>query len=240
MFNPTRIAFNPVRSRIMTLCLTAILAATVTTYLKGADDPAPGWKQCGWGGGGFYYSAVFHPTKDGVIYLGGDVNGVYRSDDHGLHFKMINNGLAAYGVFSLAVDETNPDTVYAANDGGLCKSTDEGEHWQLLPHTGPGDLRITGEKNLSIRSIAVDPKNGNIVFAASPAGKVYKSTDGGQTWASVYSPAGEASDPGTTRVQFGKNDGEFFAGLWFNLSFPAGASSKDCTGFGFEDRKSVV
>jgi photosystem II stability/assembly factor-like uncharacterized protein len=155
----------------------------------------PQWEQSGWGGGGFYWAAAFHPTQNGVIYMGGDVAGVYKTIDHGRNWRMINKGLANYGVYSLAVDRMSPQTVYAATEGGLCKSTDGGEQWQLLPRTGRRELRITGERNRSYRSIAVDPTNGNIVYAGSPAGKIYKSIDGGQNWAVVYDTQSEQQTP---------------------------------------------
>ncbi len=199
-----------------------------------AAEAADRWAQCGWGGGGFYYSAVFHPTQDGVIYLGGDVGGVYKTEDHGRTWRMINDGLAGYGVFSLAVDRTHPQTVFAATDSGLCKSVDAGEHWQLLPGTGPRELRITGEKGRSIRSIAMDPADGNVIYAGSPAGKVYKSTDGGQTWKTVYSKAGEAADPSLLRVQYGKVNDQFFGGFWLPLKFPENGKAADCVGFTFD------
>lgn len=41
------------------------------------------WEHAGWGGGVYYYAAAFHPTRDGVIYLAGDVGGVHRSEDVG-------------------------------------------------------------------------------------------------------------------------------------------------------------
>jgi photosystem II stability/assembly factor-like uncharacterized protein len=214
--------------------LAGILLVSVTPVLKAADTASSGWQQCGWGGGGFYYSEAFHPTKDGVIYLGGDVNGVYRSDDHGLHFKMISHGIADYGVFTLAVDPSSPDTVYAATEGGLCKSTDEGEHWQVLPQTGKKDLHITGEKGQSIRSVAVDPKNSNIVFAGSPEGTVFKSTDGGQTWKAAYSCATEPPVAGMARVQYGGPGGAIFGGIWFPITPPQGVDSKNCTGIAFD------
>ena len=90
----------------------------------------------------------------------------------------------------------NPQTVYAATEGGLCKSTDAGEHWKLLPRTKRKELRITGEKGKSIRAIAVDPADGQNVYAASPAGKAYKSTDGGETWKDVYAKGGRAGGRG--------------------------------------------
>ncbi len=194
---------------------------------------APAWEWAGWGGGGFYYSCLFHPTKDGTIYMGGDVCGIYKSEDHGLTWRLINDGLVDYRVFSLAADRTAPDTVYAATAGGLSKSTDSGAHWRLLPNTGEKGLRITGEKGKSIRCIAVDPADGRVVYAASPSGKVYKSTDGGETWKSVYEKASEQEPPETLRVQFGKANDAWFGGLWLPLAFPEGVATADCAGFGF-------
>jgi photosystem II stability/assembly factor-like uncharacterized protein len=214
-------------------CLAAGLLAWMMAGAQAVPQPAATWEWAGWGGGGFYYSAVFHPAKDGVIYLGGDVTGVYKSEDHGRNWRLINNGLADYGVFSLAVDRTAPQTVYAATDGGLCKSTDGGEHWRLLPNTGRKGLRITGEKGRSVRCIAVSPVDGRIVYASSPAGKVFKSLDGGETWQAVYEKAAEAEPPETLRVQFGKVNDNWFGGFWFQMAFPAGVAAADCAGFGF-------
>ncbi len=205
--------------------LLTVLCASVT----GAQD----WTACGWGGGGFYYCAAFHPSQDGVIYMGGDVNGVYKSEDHGRNWRIINNGLANYGVFSLAVDRVHPQTVFAATQGGLCKSTDAGEHWQLLPHTGPKELHITGEKTKSIRSVAVDPADGNIVYAASPAGKIFKSTDGGESWTVVYEKRAEQETVESVRVQFGKVSDAWYGGMWSPVEFPKDADAKNCEGIGF-------
>jgi photosystem II stability/assembly factor-like uncharacterized protein len=219
--------------RLLPLLFLAALLLASTPPPARAADAAARWEPCGWGGGGFYYAAAFHPTQDGVIYMGGDVAGVYKSENHGRTWRLINNGLANYGVFSLAVDRVNPQTVYAATEGGLCKSIDAGEHWKLLPRTGHKELRITGEKGKSIRAIAVDPTDGRIVYAASPAGKAYKSTDGGETWKVVYEKSASSDDAAYLRVQFGKVNGDFFGGVWLPLTFPADKKGADCTGFAF-------
>lgn len=198
------------------------------------------WEPCGWGGGGFYWSAVFHPTKDGVIYLGQDAGGLSKTTDHGMSWKMINNGLVHCGVFSLAVDRSHPDTIYAGTVGGTCKSVDAGEHWRFLPKTGPNDLNITAERNISVRSIAVDPSNGDIVYAASPSGKVFKSTDGGETWVIAYEKKADAEDTNAAFVQFGGINGAWFAGAWLNLAYPADANAADCQGIGFSFRGDKV
>jgi photosystem II stability/assembly factor-like uncharacterized protein len=207
-------------------CLSACLSVAVCS---GATDT---WTACGWGGGGFYYAAAFDPAQDGVLYMGGDVNGVYKSEDHGRTWRIINQGLANYGVFSLAVDRVHPKTIYAATGSGLCKSIDGGERWRLLPHTGRKELRITGEKGKSIRAVAVDPADGQIVYAASPGGKVYKSSDGGQSWRVAYAHQREAEVVASLRVQFGKVNDQWFGGVWLPLAFPEKVASTDCVGFG--------
>lgn len=193
----------------------------------------PGWQQAGWGGGGYYWAAVFHPAQDGVIYMAGDSAGVYKSEDHGRHWRIINQGLAAYAVYSLAVDRSQPQTVYAATEEGLCKSTNGGEHWQLLPNTGRKELRITGERDRSVRAIAVDPANGNNLYAASPGGKVYKSTDGGQTWAVSYEKKSTEKEGDGLRIQFGKISGDYYGDFALPVAFPAEAKASECVGFGF-------
>jgi len=145
-----------------------------------ADGPS--WKQTGWGGGGYYWSCAFHPARDGVIYVGGDVAGVYKTEDKGKHWRMVNRGLANYAAYSLAVDRTNPDTVYVGTEGGVCKSIDAAEHWEFLEETGKSKLDLSVERTSSVRPIAVDPTDGNVVYAGSRQGKLYKSQDAGKTW----------------------------------------------------------
>ncbi len=213
--------------------LSTLLVTAAACGLQAAPATTANWEATGWGGGGYFYCAAYHPSQDGVIYLGGDVAGVYKTTDSGRNWRFINNGIAAYGVFSLAVDRRNPQTVYAATEEGLSKSTDGGEHWVTLPKTGKKELRLTGEKGKSVRSVAVDPSNGNIVYAASPSGKVYKSIDGGQTWALSYEKPASAEDSGVLRAQYGKINNAYFGDLWFQTAFPAGANAADCTGIGF-------
>ena len=201
--------------------------------LAAAESKEQKWEPCGWGGGGWNAAAVFHPTQDGVIYLGEDVGGVCKTTDHGLNWRRINNGLTNYAVFSLAVDRSNPETVYAGTVGGLHKSTDGGEHWRLLPHTGRNELRITSETNASIRSIAVDPVNGNNLYAASPGGKIYKSTNAGETWKTAYEKQNKEEEPDILSIQFGKVNGAYFGDLWLPLAFPTGVKPEKCVGFGF-------
>ncbi len=84
---------------------------------------------------------------------------------------------------TIAVDPKNPQHLYAgAASGGVWVTNDGGTTWspraQMLPV-------------ITISSLVVDPNDGNVVYAATgdadgretPSIGVYKSTDGGATWA---------------------------------------------------------
>ncbi len=226
---------SAVRRRLLAatiVCAVGLLLAAGVSAAPTAENASPAWTPTGWSGGGYYFSAAFHPTRDGVLFLGMDVAGVAKSTDHGKTFRMVNTGLIDYSMYSLAVDVQNPDIAYAVTEAGLHKSTDGGESWTFVPNTGRKDLRITAERFRSVRAVASDPTDSNIVYAASPGGKVYKSTDGALTWRVVYQKGGVGSSAGV-RVQFGKVNDAYFGGFWSPLKFPEGIAPADATGIGF-------
>jgi photosystem II stability/assembly factor-like uncharacterized protein len=84
---------------------------------------------------------------------------------------------------TIAVDPKNPQHLYAgAADGGVWVTNDGGTTWSPRAQTLPV---------ITISSLVVDPNDGNIVYAATgdadgretPSIGVYKSIDGGATWA---------------------------------------------------------
>ena len=171
------------------LIVTALLASVAGLTAPGpaaptAPAPPSAWQPAGWGGGGLFWSAAYDPTRPGVIYMGGDVAGVYKTEDNGKHWRLTNEGLSHYAVYSLAVAPSVPDLVYAGTTGGVCRSTDGGKHWQALPETAK--LGIVAQRDKSVRALAVDPTDGNVVYAGTPTGKIFKTGDGGQTWRQVY------------------------------------------------------
>ncbi len=91
---------------------------------------------------------------------------------------------------TIAFDPTNPSVMYVGGtSGGVWKSTNQGSNWVSLTDTWI--------PNQSVASIAVDPKNHNTIYVGTGNGfasvdefvgtGLYKSEDGGGTWARIGS-----------------------------------------------------
>ncbi len=141
------------------------------------------WQAVGWGGGGFYWACAFDPTRDGVVYLGGDVNGFYVSTDHGRNWRISNRGLGNYAVYGMAVDRRRPGALYLGTTGGLYSSTDFGGSWTSLATTSK--LGIVAVRDVSIRSLATDAAG--ILYAGTPKNGLFRSDDHGATWRALLS-----------------------------------------------------
>jgi len=77
------------------------------------------------------------------------------------------------GVAVLVVDPTQPTRAYAAGAGGVSRSDDAGQTWQLsgrgLP-SGP------------VRALALDPHEPKWLYAAMSGRALYVSENGADTW----------------------------------------------------------
>ncbi|KAK8030170.1 glycoside hydrolase family 74 protein [Apiospora rasikravindrae] len=183
-----------------------LLASGATTAQAAAEKPAA--PQQKWesvklgGGGGFVPGIVFHPKTAGVAYARTDIGGLYRlnpSDDSWTAVTDAvtdNAGWHNWGIDALAVDPTDDQKVFAAfglytNDwdptnGQIGRSADRGETWEFadLPFKVGGNMpgRGMGER------LAVDPANPQILYFGARSGNgLWKSTDGGATFAKVDS-----------------------------------------------------
>jgi len=167
---------------------------------------SPSWEWCGWGGGGFFWAAAWDPADANTLYLGGDVLGVYKSTDKGKSWKIINNGLHEYGVYSLAVAKSDPRVVYAMTTDGIARSDNGGDSWKRLPESMNTSKALTISRHSTVRGVAIDPTDAKVVYAGSAKGEVHKSVDGGETWRQVdfLSALKNASADGGTKAARGR------------------------------------
>jgi hypothetical protein len=142
------------------------------------------------------FSVAVDPGNSSVVYAGikpnpfdpGDDDGLYKTEDAGASWTRLT-GLDLDQVQALAVDPADSQLVYAAdpfNGGRIWRSTDGGGSWQKIHDPlDPGGVALFG----SIRSIAVNPANSSVIYAAGGGNnsnpKVIRSTDCGQTWSNV-------------------------------------------------------
>ena len=75
-------------------------------------------------------------------------------------------------VNGFAVNPETPSVMYVATRDGVFQSRDAGESWKPVGN---------GLKNMA--AVAINPKRPSEVYAATGDGTLYRSTDGGATWA---------------------------------------------------------
>ncbi len=150
------------------------------------------------------------PSDPRVIYVGtgeadmrSDIspgNGMYKSTDAGRTWQFC--GLSdSQQIGSIVVDPHNPDIVFVAALGhaygpnaqrGVFRSTDGGKTWQRV---------LYKNENTGAIDLSMDPQDPQVIYAAlwqtrrppwnvyppsnGPGSGLYKSTDGGNTWAQL-------------------------------------------------------
>ena len=176
--------------------LLALLAASAF-----AAPAQPHWDWSGWGGGGWFWSSAADPKDPNVFYMGGDVDGIWKTTDGGRSWAFVNAGLQNYGVYSLAVAPSDGRFVYALTQDGVAASADGAKTWTPCAETRNGALKVSANRGGSVKALAVDPRDPRTVYAGGGNGRAVKSTDAGRTWTvldylSARKPeAGEIAEP---------------------------------------------
>jgi photosystem II stability/assembly factor-like uncharacterized protein len=126
------------------------------------------------------------PRRPEVVYAGTDL-GLYRSDDAGATWRLLDTPMNGSVVWSVAVDPANPMVVFAGtgtpSKPGIFRSTDEGKSWTQLRVAIADDCPNVGVPRPT--GIAVDPTNDRHVWVGLEVDGVRYSTDGGDTWTKV-------------------------------------------------------
>jgi len=166
--------------------------------------------------------AAFVDGGKTTVYVGAASGGVWKSLDGGTTFKPVFDKQAVQSIGAIAIDPSRHDTIWVGSGeswtrnsvsigDGIYKSTDGGTSWT---NVGLGESE-------RISRIVVHPTNGDVVYACVP-GKlwsdssdrgVYKTTDGGKTWALVLK--GSNLSTGCSGLAMDPKDPEIlFAGTW--------------------------
>ena len=142
--------------------------------------------------GGRYVEFAVVESNPRISYAATATGGLWKTVNNGISFTSLFDNQPDYGIGAVALAQSRPDVVYVGTGesnnsrstyagNGVYKSVDAGKTWTKagLPNAG------------RIGRIVVDPKNPDVVFVAAsghlysenPDRGVYRSADGGTTWA---------------------------------------------------------
>ncbi|MGI9265555.1 MAG: VPS10 domain-containing protein [Gammaproteobacteria bacterium] len=183
------------------------------------------------------HSIYVDPSNDKRMVVAISAGGVYRSDDGGATWQPANEGVRAenlpdrfpvsgHNVHRLIMHPLMPDRLYRQCYNGTYRSDDAGHSWREITDGLPSDFGY---------AIAADPNDPDTIFQIPVTSaqmrttvdgklRVYRSRDGGTTWASasnglpqshVYvTVLREAIDTDSGQpcgVYFGTSGGQLFA-----------------------------
>ncbi len=126
------------------------------------------------------------PTKSDVAAVA-VVNAWVDITPPGISLDENVNGSPNYGAQEVAVDPSNPATVYLSTAyQGLWRSADSGAHWVKINTGRNGDALDAGR----VWALAIDPVSPQTIYACSGYGVlglgIWKSTDGGVGWDQLF------------------------------------------------------
>ena len=141
-----------------------------------------------------------YDSVHGRLFAAKGTGGIWMSSDLGAHWASIGDGLPSQVVGAVAWSQAAGGTVLAVSGDpsfgaggytgyGAFYSTNLGGSWKKATGVPDGALGF---------AIEVDPANQNVVYAATSYG-LYRSTDGGKSYANVNLPTGScAGVPGAS------------------------------------------
>ncbi|TAD99800.1 MAG: T9SS C-terminal target domain-containing protein [Bacteroidetes bacterium] len=115
--------------------------------------------------------------------------GLWRTENEGLAWSNLTPTLPNLAICAMAISPINPKTIYVGTGegfgsidvvqgNGIFKSIDRGLTWQQLANTANENFHF-------VNRLIIDPKNENIVVAATNKG-IFRSEDGGNSWKQNY------------------------------------------------------
>ena len=212
-------------------------APAVAQAPPGGVDPALlsglRWRSIGPARGGRSQAVAGSTSRPMEYFFGATGGGLWKTTDAGLTWRPVSDRhFRTSSVGAIGIAESNPDVVYVGmgetqlrgniiQGDGVYKTTDGGRTWT---HVGL-------EKTMAIGRVRVHPKNPDVVWVAAlgnpygstPDRGVFKSTDGGRTWARVL-----FRDEKTGAVDLvldPRNPDVLYAGLWEVFRTPHSLSS---------------
>ncbi len=124
--------------------------------------------------------------RPGVVYAGSDI-GLYRTEDHGATWMLLDTPMHGSMVWSLAIDPADPGVMFAGtgtpSTPRIFRTSDGGKHWEQLRVGIAAECANVGTPRPT--GIAIDPVDRRHVWVGLEVDGVRHSADGGETWTTV-------------------------------------------------------
>ncbi len=144
--------------------------------------------------GGRVSDFAFNPDNPAHYFVATASGGLWKTENAGVTWQAIADSMPSYSYGDVTLDPNNPSVVWAgtgennsqrsvAYGDGIYKSVDGGSTWN--------NVGLKDSEHIS--EILIDPRNSQVVYAASQGPLwnkggdrgLYKTTDGGSTWNKV-------------------------------------------------------
>ena len=127
-----------------------------------------------------------YPQRPNDVFAGTD-KGLYKSEDVGASWKLIDTPMNSYTVWAMAVDADDPQLMYAGTGtptpAAFFRSVDGGQSWDKRPMEAAEECPAVGIPRVT--GIAVDPTDRQSIWVGIEVDGVRHSADGGDTWETV-------------------------------------------------------
>ncbi len=134
------------------------------------------------------------PMKRSTWYLAAASGGVWKTENAGTTWKPIFDAQGSYSIGALALDPNDRFVLWiGTGENNSQRSVGYGDGLYRSVDGGASFTKVGLEQSEHIGKILIDPRDGNVVYVAAqgplwaPGGDrgLYKTTDGGKTWAKV-------------------------------------------------------
>ncbi|WP_420463905.1 WD40/YVTN/BNR-like repeat-containing protein [Candidatus Palauibacter sp.] len=162
--------------------------------------------------GGRIADIAVHPHRSSTWYVAAGSGGLWKTTNAGVTWDPVFEDQPVYSIGDVAIDPNNPDVIWVGSGenvsgrhvgwgDGVYRSRNGGETWE----------NVGLPNSQHIGKILVDPRDSRVVLVAAegslwaPGGDrgVYRSTDGGDSWALVL---GIDENTGVTDIEFAPGD----------------------------------
>ena len=147
------------------------------------------------GGVGRVNCTAFHPSNSNIFWVGTANGGVWKTTNDGNTWTPMTDAFSSIGISAIVVDPTDADIIYIlTGDGdgspsaseitqnssiGVLKTDDGGINWR------PTSLSFSLDSLKYGYDMIGNPQNSNVLFAGFRNDGIYRTSNGGQTWANV-------------------------------------------------------